>query len=181
VNDAPAPSPWAYTPSQGPANIFPAGAFFEGGVNLSQLGITNVCFSSFLAETRSSTSVDATLKDFVTGTFTLVPDVDAGADAALSCTNPTAQLTGTSSLEPNATFHWTTSDGNIVGNPDQKTVTVDRAGTYQLEVQGATGCSNTDTAVVTENFTKPNVDAGPDKVLTCSVSSVQLAGSSTTL
>jgi hypothetical protein len=180
VNDAPAPSPWAYTPSQGPANIFPAGAFFEGGVNLSQLGITNVCFSSFLAETRSSTSVDATLKDFVTGTFTLVPDVDAGADAALSCTNPTAQLTGTSSLEPNATFHWTTSDGNIVGNPDQKTVTVDRAGTYQLEVQGATGCSNTDTAVVTENFTKPNVDAGPDKVLTCSVSSVQLAGSSTT-
>lgn len=180
VNTAPTPAPWPYTPSQGPANIFPIGAFFEGGINLTQLGITNVCFSSFLAETRSSTSVDATLKDFVTGTFTLVPDVDAGPDAALSCSNPTAQLTASSSLEPNATFHWTTSDGNIVGNPDQKTITVDKAGTYTVEVQGATGCANTDTAVVTEDFTKPNVAAGPDKVLTCSITSIQLAGSSTT-
>lgn len=180
VNTAPTPAPWPYTPSQGPANIFPTGAFFEGGINLTQLGITNVCFSSFLAETRSSTSVDATLKDFVTGTFTLVPDVDAGPDANINCTTPTTQLTASSSLEPNATFHWTTSDGNIVGNPDQKTITVDKAGTYQVEVQGPTGCSNTDTVVVTEDFTKPNVSAGPDKVLTCAVTSIQLSGSSTT-
>lgn len=180
VNDAATPAPWAYTPSQGPAGTFPKGAFFEGGINLSQLGITNVCFASFLAETRSSQSVDSTLKDFVTGTFTLVPDVNGGPDAALSCTTPTAQLTASSSLEPNATFHWTTSNGSIVGNPDQKTITVDKAGTYQVEVQGPTGCSNTDTVVVTEDFTKPNVSAGPDKVLTCSITSVQLAGSSTT-
>jgi hypothetical protein len=180
VNDAATPSPWAYTPSKGPANIFPKGGFFEGGVNLSQLGISNVCFASFLAETRSSQSTDATLKDFVTGTFTLVPDVSAGPDGALSCANPTTTLTATSSLEPNATFHWTTSDGSIVGNPDQKTITVDKAGTYQVEVAGATGCSNTDTAVVTEDFTKPNVSAGGDKVLTCSITSVQLSGSSTT-
>jgi hypothetical protein len=33
---------------------------------------------------------------------------------------------------------------------------------------------------VTEDFTKPNVAAGPDNVLTCSITSVQLAGSSTT-
>ena len=180
VNEAPTPAPWAYTPSKGPANIFPRGAFFEGGVNLSQLGISNVCFASFLAETRSSQSVDATLKDFVTGAFTLVPDIDAGSDGAISCANPTTTLTASSSLEPGATFHWTTSDGNIVGDPNQKTITVDKAGTYQVEVQGPTGCSNTDTAVVTEDFTKPNVSAGPDKLLTCSTTSVQLQGSSTT-
>jgi hypothetical protein len=180
VNDAPTPSPWAYTPSKGPANIFPRGGFFEGGVNLTQLGISNVCFASFLAETRSSQSVDATLKDFVTGTFTLVPDVNAGPDGALSCANPTTTLTASSSLEPGATFHWTTSDGSIVGDPNQKTITVDKAGTYQVEVTGATGCTNTDTAVVTEDFTKPNVSAGDDKVLTCSITSVQLSGSSTT-
>jgi len=180
VNDVPTASPWAYTPSQGAANIFPKGALFEGGVNLSQLGITNVCFASFLAETRSSTSVDATLKDFVTGTFTLVPDVDAGSGAALTCTNPTGQLTASSSLEPNATFHWTTSDGSIVGNPDQKTITVDKAGTYRVDVQGGTGCGNFDTVAVTEDFTKPNVSAGPDKVLSCSVTSLQMGGSSST-
>lgn len=180
VNDVATPSPWAYTPSKGAANIFPKGGFFEGGVNLSQLGISNVCFASFLAETRSSQSVDATLKDFVTGTFTLVPDVSAGPDGAVSCANPTTTLTATSSLEPNATFHWTTSDGNIIGDPNQKTITVDRAGTYQVEVVGGTGCSNTDTAVVTQDFTKPNVSAGDDKVLTCSITSVQLSGSSST-
>ena len=139
-----------------------------------------MCFSSFLAETRSSQSVDATLKDFVTGTFTLVPDVDAGSGRALSCTNPTGQLTASSSLEPNANFKWTTADGNIVGDPNQKTITVDRAGTYQVEVAGATGCTNVDTVVVTQDFTKPNANAGPDKVLTCTVTSLQLAGSSTT-
>ena len=67
-----------------------------------------------------------------------------------------------------------------MGNPDRKTITVDKAGTYKVEVQGATGCTNFDTAVVTEDFTKPNVDAGPDKLLTCSIVSVQLAGSSST-
>lgn len=180
VNDAATPSPWAYTPSKGPANIFPKGAFFEGGVNLTQLGISNVCFASFLAETRSSQSTDATLKDFVTGTFTLVPDVSAGPDGSINCANPTTTLTASSSLEPNATFHWTTSNGSIVGNPDQKTITVDKGGTYQVEVQGPSGCSNTDTAVVTEDFTKPNVNAGDDKVLSCSTTSVQLSGSSTT-
>ena len=144
------------------------------------MGISNVCFASFLAETRSSQSVDATLKDFVTGTFTLVPDINAGPDGAISCANPTTTLTASSALEPNATFHWTTSDGNIVGDPNQKTITVDKAGTYQVEVVGVTGCSNTDTAMVTEDFTKPNVGPGPDKLLTCSITSVQLQGSSTT-
>jgi Prealbumin-like fold domain len=59
---------WPYTPKQGPAGTIPPGGFFEGGLNLSALGLTG-CFSSFLAETRSSPSVDAVLKDFVTGAF----------------------------------------------------------------------------------------------------------------
>src|SRR5262249_5810811 len=43
--------------------------FFEGGVNLTGLLNTSECFSSFLAETRSSASATATLKDFVLGPF----------------------------------------------------------------------------------------------------------------
>src|SRR5262249_20329364 len=45
-----------------------AGEFLEEGVNLSALGL-NACFSSFLAETRSSQSPTATLSDFVIGQF----------------------------------------------------------------------------------------------------------------
>ena len=41
--------------------------FFEGGVNLSELGLGNECFSSVASETRSSTSTTAVLKDFVLG------------------------------------------------------------------------------------------------------------------
>jgi hypothetical protein len=49
--------------------IVPAWEFYEGGIDLAFLGLQNECFASFLAETRSSTSVDATLKDFVGGRF----------------------------------------------------------------------------------------------------------------
>ena len=38
-------------------------------MNLSELGLADECFSSTLAETRSSTSTTATLKDFVLGSF----------------------------------------------------------------------------------------------------------------
>ena len=41
---------------------------FEGGINLTQLGLEG-CFSSFLAETRSSPEITAILKDFTLGDF----------------------------------------------------------------------------------------------------------------
>jgi len=63
------PAPWPYTPKFGTAGTFPFGSFYEGGIDLTAFGFGGVCFSSFLAETRSSPSVDATLKDFVLGAF----------------------------------------------------------------------------------------------------------------
>ena len=71
VNDGPIVSPWPYTSKDGAPNIIPANAFFEGGINLSVLfGTEDVpCFSSFLAETRSSSSLDARLKDFAFGSI----------------------------------------------------------------------------------------------------------------
>jgi hypothetical protein len=64
VNQANTPAPWPYTPKFGTAGIFPPGSFYEGGVNISQLLGSSACFSTFLAETRSSTPFDAVLKDF---------------------------------------------------------------------------------------------------------------------
>jgi len=70
VNTAQTPSPWAFTEKGGtPSGYFATGEFYEGGIDLGFLGLQNECFSSFLAETRSSQSVDATLKDFVGGQF----------------------------------------------------------------------------------------------------------------
>jgi hypothetical protein len=67
VNQQPTNAPWTYSPKPniGVPGTFPQGTFFEGGINLSQLGLTDACFSTFMAETRSSTPFDAVLKDFV--------------------------------------------------------------------------------------------------------------------
>lgn len=75
-------SPWTYTPKQGTANTFPVASFFEGGVNISQLFGGRRCFSSFLAETRSSSSETAVLKDFVLGAFDVCK-----VEATKKCTN----------------------------------------------------------------------------------------------
>jgi uncharacterized repeat protein (TIGR01451 family) len=67
ANGAPIAVPWSFTDkghNSGPA----AGEFLEVGVDLTALGLGG-CFSTFLAETRSSQSPTATLSDFVLGTF----------------------------------------------------------------------------------------------------------------
>lgn len=69
TNDADEISPWPYTPKSGTPGIFPYESFFEGGINLTELFDSIPCFSSFMAETRSSKRFTATLKDFVIGDF----------------------------------------------------------------------------------------------------------------
>jgi hypothetical protein len=91
--------PWAY-----PGGTVPTNAFFEGGINLSAFpALADACFSSFLIETRSSSVVDAVLKDFIIGQFDTCPDITLTktADDTVICdgtpteytynvTNPTA-------------------------------------------------------------------------------------------
>ncbi len=60
---------WAYTPAHGTSGTIPTNSFFEVGIDLGALEVGNVCFASFLLETRSSHDVDATLKDFVLHSF----------------------------------------------------------------------------------------------------------------
>jgi hypothetical protein len=70
VNNSTVQSPWAYQSkiSGSPANTLYAGALMEGGIDLTTLGLQG-CFSSFLAETRSSPEIGAQLKDFLLGNF----------------------------------------------------------------------------------------------------------------
>lgn len=77
-------APWPFLDKSGNSS-FLNGEFYEGGVNLSLLGLSNECFASVASETRSSTSTTATLKDFVLGQFanctaslTTTPSVGSG-------------------------------------------------------------------------------------------------------
>jgi len=69
VNNTSIPVPWNYTFKGASAGGWiPAGGLYEGGVNLTALEIEG-CFTSFLAETRSSPEITAILKDFALGEF----------------------------------------------------------------------------------------------------------------
>lgn len=69
VNNASISVPWTYTfKGSAKSGWVPAGGFFEGGLNLTEAGLDG-CFSTFLAETRSSPELSAILKDFALGDF----------------------------------------------------------------------------------------------------------------
>ncbi|TMG47855.1 MAG: hypothetical protein E6H91_07925 [Chloroflexi bacterium] len=71
VNDTLIPSPWLFQDKakSSPANQIQLSEFYEGGLDLTQIGFAGACFRSFLLNTRSSQSGNATLKDFVLGQF----------------------------------------------------------------------------------------------------------------
>jgi len=61
-------APWPFLDKSGNSSYL-NGELYEGGINLSLLGLGNECFATVSAESRSSTSTTATLKDFVLATF----------------------------------------------------------------------------------------------------------------
>jgi hypothetical protein len=83
-------APWSFTDKSGNSSYL-NGEFYEGGINLSALGLDDECFSTVVSETRSSTSTTAVLKDFVLGDFgscgsTLVTTPKDGSGAAIPST-----------------------------------------------------------------------------------------------
>src|SRR5215213_6889166 len=87
TNAANTASPWPFTPKVPVGtNVFPVGHFFEGGIDLAALNLGGECFSSFLAETRTSNSIGSQLKDFVTGQL-------ASCDASVTTTPTSSSIT----------------------------------------------------------------------------------------
>ena len=83
------------------------------------------------------------------------PNVNAGDDKALTCLITSIQLSGSSST-PNATYLWSTLDGNIVSGGTTLTPTIDKAGTYTLTVTDPiNGCQASDTVLVTNTPPTP--------------------------
>ena len=63
-------TPWltaAKTLNPAVGHSLPIAQFFEGGVNLTQSDLGGTCFNTFIGDTRSSATVNATLFDFSRG------------------------------------------------------------------------------------------------------------------
>ena len=102
VNGGVVSAPWTFTDKDG-NHSFQAGEFYEGGINLDTVfGGDAPCFSGFLAETRSSQSTSAQLKDFALGNFNTCVPPTITTDASVStfhfgdaAVTDTATLAGT--------------------------------------------------------------------------------------
>lgn len=135
VNPSDSPSPWPYTPKQGTPGIFPANAFFEGGLDLGALGIES-CFSEFLVETRASQSVKAELKDFAMGSFPTSPQVSVNDDTVCGGLSGHLCATVIGGALP-LTYSWS-GPGGFSANTECIDPTV--AGTYTVTVTGSNIC-----------------------------------------
>jgi uncharacterized repeat protein (TIGR01451 family) len=62
--------PWPYTNNDG-GTTYKLGAFFEGGVNATNLGLDLGCGGTFLADTQASQSLTSQIHDFAVGTLSL--------------------------------------------------------------------------------------------------------------
>jgi len=119
VNPSTITMPWAFTDKSGtPNNQALQGEFYEGGINLSTLGLSGECFSSVASETRSSTSTTATLKDFILGQFAIC--------APTLTTDVQGLPVGSRTVSPGTAVH-DTATITVTGatTPDDATGTVD--------------------------------------------------------
>ena len=84
-----------------------------------------------------------------------------------------ALFTSNQPIDPNnVNFHWTTTNGNILGNPDSSFIRVNKAGVYKLKVDVndpnfVCDVDDPPTITVTDNTKLPTVMAGPDMFMGC--------------
>lgn len=134
VNPGTITMPWSFTDKSGTANNGALnGEFYEGGINLTNLGLAGECFSSVASETRSSTSTTATLKDFVLGNF--------GHCGSTTVTQQSVSGTVGTSGYPSTSI----GTGSVTVS-DQATVSVTNATTWagnvQFHLRGPIGAAN---------------------------------------
>jgi uncharacterized repeat protein (TIGR01451 family) len=92
--EGPIDVPWPYPSQDNPNQNVPQNIFFEGGINLSNLFQDQAipCFSSFLANTRTSPSETADLKDFVAGNLDTCGTITIRKDAQPNPDDPSTSF-----------------------------------------------------------------------------------------
>ena len=114
----------------------------------------------------------------------MVPDLTAGANGILDCNTGEVPLTATLNNGNIADFdvEWTTPDGNIVSGENTLNAIADAEGIYTLTVSNPqSGCSNDITLEVTQDASVPVASATAPSDLNCTVSSVVIQGSSSSI
>jgi len=101
------------------------------------------------------------------------PCVEIGPDRLLTCMNPEIHIDATiCGGTPPCEIWWVNGCGETIATTEDIIVTL--PGSYTIVVIGANGCSTSNTITVVNGIDPPEVNAGPDKVLTCEIKEVLL-------
>jgi len=149
----------------------PNGVILNNPIEVQNPGTYTYQVTDNVTGCQASSSINITVD-------TLVPAIQISApNPIITCLQPSVSLVGTSTTT-NTTFAWSLNGSSVAGNP----INVTNVGTYSLVVTNASnGCSSSGSQVVTSDLATPNVSiTAPNTVLTCSVTSVTLLGTSTT-
>ncbi|MEM6319348.1 MAG: M12 family metallo-peptidase [Bacteroidota bacterium] len=110
--------------------------------------------------------------------------VNAGEDKIIGCAEPIVVLDGSDSPQSYAyNYMWKNLTGSVYGNVRKNKLSVSESGTYVLTVQNEdTGCSVSDTVIVTEDYTVPTISLTSEP-LTCDnpLTTIRLTSSSNEL
>ena len=97
-----------------------------------------------------------------------VPNLAASGEQ-ITCANPSAQLTATSTTS-GVTYSWTGPNGFSSSIPNPTTMT---AGTYSVTVEATNGCNVTESVSVTADIANPVISSG-NEVLDCATPELNL-------
>jgi len=103
--------PWDTANKDG-TSVNEVSEFFEGGLNLTEKGLAGKCFNTFIADTRSSQSLTATLFDFARGLLG-----ECGVSMTTTPSQTTRTLSSTDPVTDTATVSGSTSSGTTAPTP----------------------------------------------------------------
>jgi hypothetical protein len=139
----------------GALNKYPAGAFFEGELDLDDIQGTDACFTRFLFETSQSQASTESLGDFLLGNFNTKPNPPSVTSVS-KCYDGTAICATADCGSNNGTlvFYDAATGGNIVANPCRTAI---GTSTYYAAC-ASDGCESNRVAVTATVYANPSVD-----------------------
>jgi gliding motility-associated-like protein len=146
------------------------------GTALLQNATINGIYSLVVTNTVSNCSATATVEVLDNS---ILPTVNAGLDAAITCQITSVNIGGISAIGSSIQYNWTL--GGITQGTNAN-LTTSLIGIYTLTVtNSANGCSATDMVEVTGSSVVPIADAGTTGTITCEITEVTLSAENSTL
>jgi hypothetical protein len=151
-----------------------AGASLNGQYTWSPaLGLSSTTIVNPIATPSQTTTYTVSYTNLCgivqTNTIEVIVDeinLDLPASVTLNCADTVAHVTANLNF-PGINYLWSTTDGQILGSSSTSNLNTDQTGEYILNVNFQNQCFDTDTVLVTSDYSDFQVSVVYDSILTC--------------